>query len=217
MLKASLKVTIRAIRARLPMWLAITLGFPIALYLLQLSMLCLRFRALPNYFRMYDWTGNVARIIRSTSSLADIVSISAQEWWLEIGRETHEYGFRVSEWSLAIMPAKLALMMLVGALFATHRVLLAALSGRCERRAVQTGTALSVSGAVLSSMTAVTITWVACCGVPSWVTGLSILGLSYSVALVLKPFGSALMAVGFGCLLMGTLILIRRAALDTRR
>jgi hypothetical protein len=182
-------------------WWTITLGLPLAVYLIQLALLCIRFGQLPNYCASYNWPQNIARIIRSTPSLRDVVRIASDEWLFEVGRQSILYGLTLSEWRLAIEPAKVLLLALASAVAATNWVL-ARRGIACSTR--RTAEALTASGTVIASLTAVTISWVACCGVPSWVTGLTILGLSYSTALVLQPFGGMLMLCGFATLAGGT-------------
>lgn len=193
-------------------WWAVTLGIPLGVYALQLALLCVRFGQLPNYYAFYDWPENIIRIIRSTPSLSDIVRIGSDEWLFEVGRKSVFYGLTVSEWRLALEPAKVLLLALASAVAATNGLLVRrgracpAAPSAPARRAAET---LTVSGTAIASLTSVTISWVACCGVPSWVTGLTILGLSYSSALVLQPFGGVLVMGGFGMLLGGAVLLIR--------
>jgi len=185
-------------------WWTITVALPLAVYATQLALLCIRFAQLPNYCVSYNWPENIVRIIRSTPSLRDIVRIASDEWLFEVGRQSTIYGLTVSEWRLAIEPAKVLLLVLASAVAATNWVL-ARRGIACSTR--RTAQALTASGTVIASITAVTISWVACCGVPSWVTGLTILGLSYSTALVLQPFGGMLELCGFVILAGGTVLL----------
>jgi hypothetical protein len=48
-----------------------------------------------------------------------------------------------------------------------------------------------------------TITWVVCCAAPTWVVGLSLLGMSVATAFELAPIGGWLSL--FGILLLGTI------------
>jgi hypothetical protein len=185
-------------------WWTITIALPLAVYATQLALLCIRFGQLPNYCVSYSWPANIVRIIRSTPSLGDIVRIASDEWLFEVGRKSTVYGLTVSEWRLAIEPAKVLLLILASAVAATNWVLARRATACSARRTAQ---ALTASGTVIASITAVTISWVACCGVPSWVTGLTILGLSYSTALVLQPFGRMLVLCSFVTLAGGTVLL----------
>jgi hypothetical protein len=54
------------------------------------------------------------------------------------------------------------------------------------------------------------MTWVACCASPSWVVGLSLIGVSTSTAYALLPYGNLLLAAGFSVLLGTTYLLARR-------
>ena len=190
-------------------WWAITLGIPLGVYVLQMALLCIRFGQLPNYCAFYDWPENIVRIIRSTPSLSDIVRIGSDEWLFEVGRKSVVYGLTVCEWRLALEPAKVLLLGLASAVAATNWLLSRRRGRACSASVRRTAQALTGSGTAIASLTSVTISWVACCGIPSWVTGLTILGLSYSSALVLQPFGGVLVMAGFGALLGGTVLLTK--------
>lgn len=206
----------RTLRAHRRAWWLITLMLPIAVQLAQLLLLCIRFGALPNYATLYDWPGNLVLIVWSVPSLRDILSIASDEWLLEIGHKAVIYGLSVTDWRLAILPAKLLVLLLVGALAATNWILLRdATSRACTVRRAVAGS-LTASGTLCVSVSAVTISWIACCGVPSWVTGLSILGLDYSAALLLKPYGAVVAVAGCALLASGTLVLAYRGR-GTRR
>lgn len=197
----------RALRAHRRTWWLITLMLPIVVQLGQLLLLCIRFGALPNYATLYDWPGNLVLIAWSVPSLRDILSIASDEWLLEIGHKAVIYGLSVTDWRLAILPAKWLLLLLVGALAATNWILLREAASRaCAVRRAVAGS-LTASGALCASLSAVTVSWIACCGVPSWVTGLSILGLDYSAALLLKPYGAVVAVAGCAFLASGTVML----------
>lgn len=166
---------------------------------LMLVALMVRFQALPNYVVGYDWIGNVIHIIRSTPSWSDIPPIINQEWLIEIGKMNYDYGTGISEWSLNVVPVRMAVLFILGALVALCGSLL-----RADDCSVATGTTLRAStgfGAILIAMTNATMSWVVCCAAPSWVVGLAMLGLSVSTSLALETMGPALNAAGFGLLL----------------
>jgi hypothetical protein len=188
-------------------WWVLTLGIPLGVYAVQLALLCIRFGQLPNYWESYNWPENLVRIIRSTPSLSDIVRIGSDEWLFEVGRKSVVYGLTVVEWRLAVEPAKVLLLGLVSVIAATNWVLSRREIPVCSVK--RTAGALTASGTAVTSLTAVSISWVACCGVPSWVTGLTILGLNYSTALMLQPFGTLMAASGIASLLAGTALLTR--------
>ena len=92
-------------------------------YLLLLGVLVVEYGHLPNYLTPYDWIANVLRIIHHTRSVADMVPIILNEWLLEIGYMNYHYGHGVAEWSLSIIPHKLAIMSLAGALIGLNVVI----------------------------------------------------------------------------------------------
>ena len=87
-------------------------------------MLVIEYGHLPNYITRYDWVANVLRIIHGTRSITDMVPIILNEWLLEIGYMNYDYGHGVAEWSLSIIPHKLAIMSLAGALIGLNITLL---------------------------------------------------------------------------------------------
>lgn len=166
---------------------------------LMLIALMVRFQALPNYAVGYDWIGNVIHIIRSTPSWSDIPPIINQEWLIEIGKMNYDYGTGISEWSLNVVPVRMAVLFVLGVLVALCSSLI-----RKDSCDLTTGTTLRATtglGAVLIAMTNATMSWVVCCAAPSWVVGLAMLGLGVSTSLALETMGPALNAAGFGLLL----------------
>jgi len=97
----------REIGASAGLWLALAAGFFIAFELFQLALLVLRFQTFPNYLTAYDWPGNIARIVRMTPSVVDMVSIALDEWLIEIGSMDFAYGHGIAEWSFVLVPAML--------------------------------------------------------------------------------------------------------------
>ena len=73
----------------------------------------------------HDWFGNVSRIVASTGSISDMLPIVLNEWLLEIGYMNYAYGRGVSEWSLLIIPHKVAIVTAIGALIGLNFALIA--------------------------------------------------------------------------------------------
>ena len=193
-----------AVSDRRRLWIAITLGFPALYYLLMMVALLIRFEAWPNYTATHDWLGSVMEIFRATPSLSDVAPIIAEEWLFEIGRMNYDYGKGISEWSLNIIPAKLLVVLLLAAGIATVTTLVLQSRTQCSAthlRSAGAATAAGGLGALLVSMTSVTLSWVVCCATPSWVVGLAILGLGVSTSLWLEQFGSWIEYIGFAFLL----------------
>lgn len=190
------------------------LGFAVLMQVLMMIALIVRFQAVPNYVVGYDWIGNVAHIIRSTPSWRDMLPIINQEWLIEIGKMNYDYGMGISEWSLNVVPVRMFVLFILGALVALCLGLL-----RTESCPAATGTTLRAStglGAILIAMTNATMSWVVCCAAPSWVVGLAMLGLGVSTSLALESMGPMLNAVGFGLLLSTILFLAwRKSRRDT--
>lgn len=188
--------------------------FALLFQVLMMLALMVRFQALPNYIIGYDWIGNVIHIIRSTPSWSDIPPIVNQEWLIEIGKMNYDYGTGISEWSLNVVPVRLAVLFVLGALVALCGTLL-----RRDTCSAATGSTLRATtglGAVLIAMTNATMSWVVCCAAPSWVVGLAMLGLSVSTSLALETMGPALNLAGFGLLLSTVIFLAWRKTLTAQ-
>lgn len=212
--------TTRTVISKLVRWratvFAFAVGFPILFYLLLLGVLVVKYGHLPNYFTRHDWIHNVLGIIHGTPSVRDMAPIILNEWLLEIGYMDYQYGHGVADWSLSIIPHKLAIMSLAGALIGLNVSLL------CERRASQTlsqecvracrSGVLTCFGAVCTGLTSATVFSVACCAVPSWAGSLTILGMETSLAFALEPFGPIASLLGIAGLIISALWL----ALDSR-
>lgn len=179
------------------------LGFAIGFQALMLAALMIRFGQLPNYIEFYDWPGAVWRIVESTPSWRDMAPIIAEEWLLEIGFMTTEYGAGISVWSLNVVPSRLAVLFVLGALTGLSVEIA---SGRsCTAQAAGGASAATGLGALLVAMTNATMSWVVCCAAPSWVVGLAMMGVGVSTSLALEHLGSALTAAGFGLLVLSIL------------
>ena len=160
--------------------------------------LIVRFQALPNYVTGYDWIGNVAWIIQSTPSWKDMVPIIWEEWLIEIGRMNYDYGTGISEWSLNVIPSRLLVLTLLGAMISLCFVLMR--RDECTGSTANSMRATTWLGALFVGMTNATMSWVVCCATPSWVVGLAMLGLGVSTSLALETMGPILTAMGFGLL-----------------
>lgn len=192
------------IRQRRRAWLALTLGLALLYHVGLAASASVSTGHLPNYIRFYDWPANVLRIIQSTPSVFDMPSIINDEWLIELGAINYHYGHGIAEWSLAIIPSHVAVALLFSALVATNILLLRRSREACplvERGAGATATGI---GAVFVGTANITMTWVACCSTPSWVVGLSLLGVETSSAFVLLPYGNALAGAGFAVLALST-------------
>jgi hypothetical protein len=204
----------RAIARRWVLWTLIAIGFVIAYNAMLLAALILRFGDLPNYWTLYDYPANVLRILGGTPSLTDALQIIRDEWLLEIGYMNRSFGNGISEWSLTVLPSKLAVLLLVGALLATTVAL--ALPGPAAAACVapRKGRALGAAGggAALVGFSSATLSWVVCCAAPTWVVSLAMLGMSVPLALWLQPFGQVITAAGFALLLAAVVLLARRQA-----
>jgi len=185
-------------------WVAITCSIVVLYYALLMASLVIRFGNLPNYINLYDWGSNVLRIINSTPSLSDSIAIIQDEWLLEIGYMNYDFGLGISEWSLFIVPIKVLVVALLGALVSTNFLLLRHKStcqsmSRLQSRTTETATGI---GAGMVALASITLSWVVCCSTPTWVVGLAMLGLGATTALWLEPLGSWLNAIGFSILVV---------------
>ncbi len=178
-----------AVRTRLLAWLAISFGCVAVYYAGLLASLSYQFGNWPNYATLYDWPANIARIFASTPSLADALDIARDEWLFEVGYMNMDYGHGISEWSLTLLPAKMLIILAMGMLVATVWALGTACTGACSLAERGTAVATTSLGVGLVGLTGATITWVVCCATPSWIVGLTMLGLSVATANWLEPFG----------------------------
>lgn len=208
--------TARERRRAVLLWgLALPLGYQVAMLLALIA----RFGDLPNYATLYDWPGNVWRIVEMTPAWSDMPPIIAQEWLIEVGYMNYDFGHGISEWALAVVPANLAVLFVMGCLVGLALAL--ARGGTCPAGAARSsGTATppgaarasgaaTTLGAGLVLMTNATMSWVVCCATPSWVVGLAMLGLGVSTSLALQDLGGWLSGAGFFLLLVGVLALAR--------
>jgi hypothetical protein len=209
----------RAIAGRWLLWTATAIGFVIAYNLMLLVALIVRFGDLPNYMTVYDYVGNVARIVESTPSLSDMIPIIREEWLLEIGFMNYDYGNGISEWSLSVLPEKLAVLLAVGALIATVIVLLLpGKDGACATVSKKAALGAAGGGAALVGLSSATLSWVVCCAAPTWVVSLAMLGMGVSVAFWLEPLGTLITLSGFVLLAVTVVILaLRRQGSAPRR
>ncbi|MFK8081097.1 MAG: hypothetical protein AB8B97_12490 [Granulosicoccus sp.] len=182
-------------------------GFLFALFfqIFMLIALVVRFQSLPNYINLYDWIGNVVHIVQSTPSVTDTVGIVTEEWLIEIGQMSYDYGTGLSIWSLNVMPSRVLVLTFMGCLITLCALLLKRknCSATGRRSAVLTVSA----GSVMVAMTNATMSWVVCCASPTWVVGLAMLGLGVSTSLALESMGPALSVGGFVLLVATCLIL----------
>ena len=206
------------VRADWKQFLVFGFLFALLFQLLMLLALVFRFQGLPNYTTFYNWPGSVLTIIQSTPSWMDIWPIISEEWLVEIGHMNFDYGVGISEWSLNIVPYRLLVLTMMGALVALCFRLTKSngcqLPGQQEtsNSAVQRGGAIAAlgGGTLLVAMTNATMSWVVCCATPSWVVGLAMLGLGVSTSLALESMGLGLSLGGFSLLFIATLLLAWR-------
>jgi len=206
----------RSIRERLAGWLMITFGFLVLYYLALLASLMVRFGRVPNYVTAYDWPASVATIIRSTPSFSDTVPIIMEEWLLEVGYMNMDYGLGLSEWSLNLIPAKMVVILLLGAMIATVWALLRHQSVACRRQQTLSAMATAGTGSFLVALTGATLSWVVCCATPSWIVGLAMLGLGVATANWIEPIGVWINLGGFAILAATILGLARQMAGEGR-
>ena len=211
-MSATLAIVGREIGARRWSWLAITVGCAVGFYLLQLLALVVRFDALPNYVIVYDWPSNILTIFRSTPALSDALAIAQDEWLLEIGYMNGDFGTPISEWSLTVLPAMAILVVALGALVATNILLLRSLRRRCPVGVRAGGGAATGLGTALVGLSSLSLYWVVCCAAPSWIVGLTMLGMGVGTALWIQPAGAWVSIAGFAVLAFTAVVLARRRA-----
>lgn len=186
--------------------------FALIFQVLMMLALVVRFGALPNYVTFYNWFENVSWIIQSTPSWRDMIPIIWEEWLIEIGHMNYDYGMGLSEWSLNVIPSRLIVMFIMGAMVTWAMALQR--SDTCDMATGTTMRATTGLGAVLVAMTNATMSWVVCCATPSWVVGLAMLGLGVSTSLALETMGPIISGLGFGTLAFMIVYLAWRKARD---
>jgi hypothetical protein len=210
----TLRSTVTGVKRWHRLIIGFALGFPVFFYLLLLAIPVIRYGHFPNYVTPYDWFGNVARIIKSTGSVQDMVPIILNEWLLEIGYMDMNYGHGIAEWSLSLVPHKIVLVSLTGALIALNLGLMIdrlEAAGATAQQCLRAGGSgvLATVGALFTGLTNATLFSIACCSTPSWVGSLAILGVETSSAFALEPYGTAGSALGIAMLLGSALWLAR--------
>src|SRR5262249_61172458 len=105
----------REFRARFWLWASTVAAFFVAFHALQLAPLMLRFEAWPNYVTVHDWPANVARIVRSTPAISDMIPIILDEWLVEIGSMNYSFGRGISESSFVLIPGNAAVVLGISA------------------------------------------------------------------------------------------------------
>jgi hypothetical protein len=189
-------------------------GFIVAYYGLQLAILYWRLGHLPNYVTVYDYPANVAQIVRSTPALSDMVPIILNEWLVEIAYIDRDYGHGIAEWTMAVLPAKLAVIAITSALISTSILLWRQTRASCsvlERQVTAGSTGL---GALMLGLANISLSWVVCCGTPNWVVGLALLGMDSSLSFALEPFGGWIAGAGIILLATSTLWSANRELAD---
>ncbi len=212
----TLSIITNAILARKALWLLSTLGFVIVYYAGMVASVVIRFGKMPNYATLYDYFHNVAVIVRSTPSIRDMLPIVLDEWLLEIGYMNRSYGHGIAEWSFEIIPAKLVVVLALGALVATNIVLSKQLPRSCARAISYSGLAATGLGATLVGFTSITLMWVVCCATPSWAVGLAMLGVGVSTAFGVQPYGPIITIAGF-LVLLGAAWALAQSVRPTRQ
>lgn len=209
-MKRAVFVIGRAVAGRWKLSIAVMVGFVVLYEAALMVALVVHFENFPNYVTFYNYPANVYQILVNTPSLEDAVSIIKDEWLIEIGYMNYDYGKGISEWSLTVLPSKLAVLLALGALVAANvALLLPDRTGVCAIESRGPALAAVGGGASLVGMASATMSWVVCCATPSWVVGLTMLGMSSTLALWLEPFGTYITLAGFA-LLIATLLLLAR-------
>ena len=194
-----------AIRARFGLWLAVTFGFVVGYYVLLTLVVMARFGELPNYVTFSNIIDAYRLIWIGTPDLGDALSLMGAEILIETGY--HHPVYRLALWSVDVMPAKTAVILLLGALVATYVVLLRRPQAACPvRLATGTTTATGV-GAGLVGLSSATLFWAVCCGVPNWAVTLALLGFGIDTSFALEPFGGPMTLVGLA--VVGSAVVVR--------
>lgn len=209
-----LRVAVDGFSQRRRLILGFALGFPVLFYLTLLAVLTLRYSHLPNYFTFYNWPANVWRIIVSTHSVADMIPIIGNEWLFETGYINYDYGPGVAEWSLSLVPHKLFLLFVTGALIGLNMVLLLernmGTALQQSLRACSAGLLVS-AGAFGTAVTNTSVFSVAHCATPTWIGSLAVFGFDSYDLFAIEPYGVVIGATGLGTLAFCALVVAQGA------
>jgi len=207
---SALQALQRGARQRRGLILGSAFGFPLAFYGLLLAVLMVRYGDLPNYFTLYNWPANIWRIVESTGSLADIVAIAADEWLIETGLMNYDYGNGIADWSMSIVPHKLVILMLTGALIGLNVAVLLELKAAVTlgQQALQiAGGLLASFGALGASIPNTTVFSVVHCAIPSWIGSFAVLGIDQYDLYPIQPYGPLICAAGLLALTVSALLI----------
>jgi hypothetical protein len=196
--------------ARSWLWVTVAAAFFVTFHGLQLATLMVRFEAWPNYVTIHDWPANVARIVRSTPAISDMIPIILDEWLVEIGSMNYSFGRGIAEWSFVLIPGKAVVVLGIAVLVATNLVLLRAAWKTCGVSARLGSAVATGAGALAAGAAAITITWVVCCAAPTWIVGLAVMGVGVTTALALQPLGGWLSLLGLSALVASEILLLRQ-------
>ena len=200
-----------AIRQHWKMFLLVSVGSVIIYYGCLLLLTMLRFGEIPNYVEFYDIFGIYAGILDGTPSMTDALMIMKDEAWLETGYKNPDY-YGVATWSYMLIPFKMLQVFLLGMLLGVFGVLMSSRRRACAAKADKKLVAAAGLGSSLVCLTSATLTWVVCCATPSWVVALSMLGMNASLALLIQPLGSVMLALGLGIMLVIIVLQLRQLA-----
>ena len=122
----------------------------------------------------------------------------------------HSFGRGIAEWSFVLMPGKAVVVFGIAVLVATNLVLLRAAWKTCGASARLGSSVATGAGALVAGAAATTITWVVCCAAPTWVVGLSVMGVGVTTALALQPLGGWISLLGLSALVANAILLLRQ-------
>jgi len=194
-------ITLQAIKQHWLLWLFMVAGFLVLYYGGLLLVTIIRFHEVPNYVEVYNIWHVYQQIFDGTPSLRDAMKILIDEAWIEMGYKSPEY-YGIATWSYMLIPPKMLVVGLMSMLVATF-ITLRVYSREQACPLSNRGKLYTVAGvgSGMVGLGSATLTWVVCCATPSWVVGLSMLGLSSSLALTLEPFGKIINTAGIGLIL----------------
>lgn len=206
-------IMLQAIRQQWMLWLFMVLLFPVLYYGGLLLVTIIRFHEVPNYVEVYNIIQVYQQIFEGTPSMKDALTILIDEAWIEMGYKNPDY-YGIATWSYMLIPPKMLLVAAMSVLVATF-ITLRVYSRKQSCPLENPGRLYAAAGvgSGLVGLGSATLTWVVCCATPSWVVGLSMLGLSSSLALALQPFGKIINTMGMALVLW--IIFLQLKSIDT--
>lgn len=192
--RRAVKVLGEIVRSQWRLFVALSITMAVAYQFFLLAPFLLNFRAVPNYFKVYDAWGGIAESFQVRPPLVELLILVAYQPVYEFGLEDR-FGFIPAQYvaqvhslfTMAVLPPLVALVMLL-----QSRAWVLLRHAR-QRSVAAAGGATSL----VATLGGATTSAVACCAASSGPVFLTLLGLGAGTAGVLTDYAAPLETVGF--------------------